>query len=46
MMMAVDLDDANCDFNEINQRLQPVREKMNMVIHIQRMDIFDAMHRI
>lgn len=46
MMMVVDLDDANCDFNEINQRLQPVREKMNMVIHIQRMDIFDAMHRI
>ena len=46
MMMIVDLDGAGLDFEEINRRLQPVREKMNMTIHMQRMDIFDAMHRI
>ncbi len=46
MMMIVDLDGANLEFEEINRRLQPVRESMNMAIHIQRMDIFDAMHRI
>ena len=46
MMMVVDLDGSGLDFEEINRRLQPVREKMNMTIHMQRMDIFDAMHRI
>ena len=46
MMMIVDLDGAHMDFEEINKQLQPVREKMNMTIHMQRMDIFDAMHRI
>ena len=46
MMMIVDLDGAGLDFEEINRRLQPVREQMKMTIHIQRMDIFDAMHRI
>ena len=46
MMMVVDLDGAHLDFEEINRRLQPVREEKNMTIHMQRMDIFDAMHRI
>ena len=46
MMMVVDLDGAHMDFDSINQYLQPVREELNMTIHIQRMDIFDAMHRI
>ena len=46
MMMIVDLDGSGLDFEEINRRLQPVREEMNMTIHMQRMDIFDAMHRI
>ena len=46
MMMIVDLDGSGLDFEEINRRLQLVREKMNMTIHMQRMDIFDAMHRI
>ena len=46
MMMVVDLDGANLDFEEINRRLQPVRDEKNMTIHMQRMDIFDAMHRI
>ena len=46
MMMIVDLDGAGMDFEEIDRRLEPVRESMNMTIHMQRMDIFDAMHRI
>jgi ACT domain-containing protein len=46
MLMVVDLDGSGLDFEEIDRRLQPVREKMKMTIHMQRMDIFDAMHRI
>ena len=46
MMMIVDLDGANLDSEEINRRLQPVRDEKKMTIHMQRMDIFDAMHRI
>lgn len=46
MMMVVDLDGAALSFDEIDQRLQPVRDDMKMSIHMQRMDIFDAMHRI
>ena len=46
MMMIVDLDGANLDVEEINRRLQPVRDEKKMTIHMQRMDIFDAMHRI
>lgn len=46
MMMVVDLDGAGMDFASINAALQPVREELKMTIHMQRMDIFDAMHRI
>ena len=46
MMMVVDLDGANMEFSAIDEALQPVREEKSMAIHIQRMDIFDAMHRI
>ena len=46
MLMVVDLDGANRSFEEINQELEPVREELKMSIHIQLMDIFDAMHRI
>ena len=46
MMMVVDLDGSGLDFEEIDKRLQPVRESLKMTIHMQRMDIFDAMHRI
>ena len=31
---------------EIDRELQPVRDELKMTIHMQRMDIFDAMHRI
>ena len=46
MMMVVDLDGADRSFEEINRELEPVREELGMSIHMQRMDIFDAMHRI
>jgi len=46
MMMIVDLSGASMDFDEINRALQPIRDEMKMEIHIQRMDIFDAMHRV
>lgn len=46
MMMVVDLDGANMEFAAIDEALQPVREELCMAIHMQRMDIFDAMHRI
>ena len=46
MMMIVDLDGAHKTFSEIDEALQPIRDEMNMTIHMQRMDIFDAMHRI
>lgn len=46
MMMVVDLSGATLDFDGVDKALQPVRDEMKMQIHIQRMDIFDAMHRI
>ena len=46
MMMVVNLDGAEKSFEEINLELEPVREELKMSIHMQRMDIFDAMHRI
>lgn len=46
MMMVVDLDGAHMDYASIDAALQPLRDEMKMDIHMQRMDIFDAMHRI
>ena len=46
MMMIVDLDGAHRTFAEIDAQLQPIRDEMAMDIHMQRTDIFEAMHRI
>ncbi|MBE5768314.1 MAG: ACT domain-containing protein [Clostridiales bacterium] len=46
MMMVVDLDGANMAFSAIDEALTSVRQELQMTIHMQRMDIFDAMHRI
>ena len=46
MMMVVDLDGAHMDFTQIDEGLQPIRDEMKMTIHMQRMDIYEAMHRI
>ena len=42
----VDLDGAHMTFADIDAALQPVRDDLQMTIHMQRMDIFDAMHRV
>lgn len=46
MMMVVDLDGAAMEFAAIDEALQPIRDEKKLHIHMQRMDIFDAMHRI
>ncbi|MBR1683930.1 MAG: ACT domain-containing protein [Clostridia bacterium] len=46
MMMVVDLDGAHMEFADIDRELQSVRDELRMTIHMQRMDIFDAMHRV
>jgi len=46
MMMVVDLDGAHKEFSEINAELEPIRSDLGMAIHMQRMDLFDAMHRV
>ena len=46
MMMVVDLDGAHMTFAEIDEAFDSIRNDMQMAIHLQRMDIFDAMHRI
>ena len=42
----VDLDGAQMEFAAVDEAFQPIREEMHLNIHLQRMDIFDAMHRI
>ena len=46
MLMVVDIEKAPVDFAGISEQLQTVADHLGMMIHIQRMDIFDAMHRI
>lgn len=46
MMMVVDLDGAQMEFAAVDEAFQPIREEMHLNIHLPRMDIFDAMHRI
>ena len=46
MMMVVDLDGAGMEYAAIDEALEPIRKEKNLHIHMQRMDIFDAMHRI
>ena len=46
MMMVVDLDGAHMNYADIDRELQSVRDELKMTIHLQRMNIFDAMHRI
>ena len=46
MMMVVDLDGARMEFADIDRELQSVRDELRMTIHMQRMDIFDAMHKV
>ena len=46
MLMVVDLTDVTDSFQQIAQKLASVGEATGVIVNIQRMDIFAAMHRI
>ena len=46
MTMLVDLKDCEKDFSQVSDSLDKKGEEMNLVIRIQREDIFDRMHKI
>jgi len=46
MVMAVDVAKANVPFAQIAQGLKELGQEMKLSIHIQREEIFDAMHNI
>ena len=46
MIMLVDLKDCPLSFDELSQYLAESGEELGLSIHIQRQDIFDAMHRV
>ena len=46
MIMLVDLTDCTMSFDALSRYLQEKGEARGLSVHIQRQDIFDAMHRI
>ena len=46
MVMAVDVAEANVPFAQIADGLKALGQEMELSIHIQREEIFDAMHNI
>ena len=46
MIMLVDLADCPLDFDALSKLLQSKGEERGLSVHIQRQDIFDAMHKI
>ena len=46
MIMLVDLTDCPLSFDELSRLLREKGEERALSVHIQRQDIFDAMHRI
>ena len=46
MIMLVDLTDCPLPFDELSRLLQEKGAERGLSVHIQRQDIFDAMHRI
>ena len=46
MVVLVDIDTSNLDFGQIAEKLEEYGMESGMEIHIQREEIFDAMHRI
>lgn len=46
MIMAVDVEKANVSFVELQKGLSELGASMSLSIHIQREEIFDAMHSI
>ncbi|MBR4394605.1 MAG: ACT domain-containing protein [Oscillospiraceae bacterium] len=46
MIMLVDITDCPCSFHELSEWLSEKGKERLLDIHIQRQDIFEAMHRI
>ena len=46
MIMLVDLTDCPLPFDELSRLLREKGEERGLSVHIQRQDIFEAMHRI
>ena len=46
MLMVVDLENAQESFQQIAQKLASIGTETGVIVNIQRMDIFAAMHRI
>ena len=46
MIMLVDLAECEMPFDKLSQHLRAVGEARGLAVHVQRQDIFDAMHRI
>ena len=46
MMMVVDMNESAKPFNDISSELVQIGEEIGVVIHCQREDIFESMHRI
>ena len=46
MLMVVDLENAQESFQQIAQKLASIGAETGVIVNIQRMDIFAAMHRI
>lgn len=46
MMMIVDLSAAKTGFSKIEQKLSEIGKEMGVVVHTQKEEIFEMMHRI
>ena len=46
MIMMVEIDNINCDFTAMVDRMESLGAGMGYVIHVMHEDIFNAMHRI
>ncbi len=46
MMMAAEISECNVPVAELARKMEAVGKEMNLSIHVQREDIFQAMHRV
>ena len=46
MMMATEISECNVPVAELAKRMEEIGKEMGLSIHVQREDIFQAMHRI
>lgn len=46
MMMATEISECNVPVAQLARKMEAVGKEMNLSIHVQREDIFQAMHRV